>query len=111
MAGQLPYVLVDEFGLKDADGVLTGGLLKNVKDALGLPVLNYQFGYFDELTETLSQYSMTEQFSAKKFPLIWVEQPFTIDRENVNVFGETIDLRLFIIHETDKTYKADKRLS
>lgn len=108
----LPYILVDEFGIKDpANDLLISGIVKNIKDALSLPVLNYQYGYFDELTETLSQYSLTPEFEMIKFPLIWVEQPFTIDRDAPQIYGKTLDLRIFIIQQTAKDYKAVKRMS
>lgn len=110
-----PYFLVDEFGVNDSDGILVSGVCKAVQDILALaipsiPFINYQYGYFDELVETLLQYSLTSEFTAKKFPLIWLEQPYTTERNSPLYFGETLDLRIFIIMETDRNAKAASRM-
>ena len=95
------YILVDE--------------LENVtiatKAALSLPVLNYQYGYITELKETLAAYDKTAVYAVKKFPLIWVEQPFTITSDKVEYFGVVNNLRAFIINESGKNLKAKERMT
>nr|MBA3971805.1 hypothetical protein [Bacteroidota bacterium] len=71
------YILVDEMDT----------LVASVKAELSLPVLNYQYGYLRELQETLIEYSKTIQYSALKYPLVWLVQPFTVDRTNGDYFG------------------------
>lgn len=104
------YILVDEFGTKDSSDVLTDGILFNVKQALNLPVLNYQYGYLKELKETLAQYSVTHEFEVKKFPLVWVVQPFSIIRGIPGWYGSLDNLQIFIIQATEKTLKASERM-
>lgn len=110
MAQTLPYILVDEFGILDANGLLVSGIMKAVQDALKLPVLNYQYGYIDELNETLEQYALTQQFDSLKYPLVWLAQPFRVKREDPLVYGETKDAMLFFIHQTSPEYKAKDRM-
>lgn len=107
----LPYILVDEFGVKNTDGVLVSGILHKVKQALSLPVLNYQYGTVKELNTTLKQYTESNDWVIKKFPLVWLAQPFTIERIGTGWFGETRNLRVFIIQETDKNFKSDERMT
>lgn len=81
-----------------------------VKTALNLPVLNYQFGYFDELNETLQQMEIgTAGEYANKFPMIWLAEPFEIDNDKPGVFG-IADIDLFLINQTDRNWKAKERL-
>jgi hypothetical protein len=93
------YILVEEIGQ----------IVLAVKTALELPVLNYQYGYLTELNETLIQYSKTPEFAVKKYPLIWLVEPYTIIRRNDGMFGHVDDLRIFIMTGTQKTYKAWQR--
>lgn len=78
-----------------------------VKASLSLPVLNYQYGYVSELRETLAQMNVV---SSTKYPLVWLVQPFTISRVNGGYYGD-VTLRMFIIQETVKTYKATERMA
>jgi hypothetical protein len=105
------YVLVDEMGTKDAaTDLLTGGVLYAVKQALGLSVLNYQYGYVTELNETLNEYSKTPAFKALKFPLVWLAQPFTITHGDYNCFGKA-KVDVFIFNRTDANLKAADRMT
>lgn len=105
------YILVDEFGTKDANGDLTSGVLFNVQQALSLSVLNYQYGYVEELDETLIQYNSTPDFASKRFPLVWLMQPFQINRGEKGLYGSAEGLKIFIINSTDKTWKASERMA
>lgn len=96
-----PYILVDEMEK----------VVLAVKTALALPVLNYQYGYITELRETLNAYDQTAQFAVLKFPLIWLQQPFTIDRDNWRYYGKVKNLQVFIINETGKTMKSKERMT
>lgn len=108
---QPQYILVDAFGTKDSNDELTAGILFEVKTKLGLDVLNYQYGYVDELKETLAQMAKSPEFAAKKYPLVWLVQPFTISRGELGWFGTLENGRLFIIAPSEKTSKARKRMT
>lgn len=100
---QPPYILTDVFTeivTHAKDKLVTQGVLAE---------LNYQYGYVTELAQTLNQ--MKEPgFVEKKFPLIFLSQPFQIIRGSNGWFGETNGLRLFIITQTQKQYKAKDRM-
>lgn len=95
------YILVDEIG----------AVVAAVKSALALPELNYQYGYHTELKETLAAYDKTATYAAKKFPLIWLAQPFTITRDNFLYFGKANNLEVFIINESTQAKKASQRMT
>lgn len=106
------YILVDEFGVKDpVTDLLTSGILFDVKTALGLPALNYQYGYVKELQEHLEQWGKSEAKAALKFPLVWIKQPFTVVRNTQGFFGIVSDLSMFVIHSTAPELKAKKRMT
>ncbi len=97
---QPPYILVDV--LKEC--------AEATRISLGLPVLNYQYGYITELNETLNQYAKTVEFQTKKFPLIWIRQPFTLARNSEAFLGRVNDLTFFIMSTSNKTAKAHERM-
>ncbi len=93
------YILVEEIG----------SLVASVKTALGISVLNYQYGYLSELRETLTQME-APGFDDKKYPLVWLVQPFTIKRNDGDFYGDA-KVRMFIIAASQKTLKADARMT
>ena len=95
------YILVDEIGT----------VVAAVKTALNLPVLNYQYGYVNELKETLASYDKTATYAVQKFPLVYLVQPFTITRGNFRYFGKANNLEIFIINETVQDKKATQRMT
>lgn len=96
-----PYILTDVFA----------NIVSLVQADLLLPVLNYQYGYREELVETLKQYSETPTYEQQKFPLIWLAQPFTITSgADENYFGEVDRCIIYIITQTQKNYKAKDRM-
>jgi hypothetical protein len=96
------YILVDEMGV----------IVNEVQAALSMPVLNYQYGYIKELNETLIQWSKSESFASEKFPLVYMEQPFNIARgSSAGFFGTAEVIRLFIMNETKKEWKAKDRMT
>lgn len=82
-----------------------------VQAALGIPVLNAQYGYIDELNETLKQYSDTVQFRTQKYPLVWLREPFTMRHNVPGFFGVVDDATIFIINGTTKDLKAERRMN
>lgn len=95
------YTPVDEFGIvSDA-----------IKVELALPVLNFKYGYVNELAETLIQYGESPAHFDKVFPLIWVEEPFKVKRGIPALFGTIETVRVFIITGTDANLKAEQRMA
>lgn len=93
------YILTDEMAT----------IVTAVKTALSLDVLNYQFGYIEELNETLAQYEADPVRFNKKFPLVWLAEPFTIRRGIPNIFG-IAKPDIFIINSTTIEWKAAQRM-
>ena len=86
-------------------------VVQAVKTALGLDVLNYQYGYITELNETLQEYSQTPEYAALKYPLVWLAEPFAVTRIATNsaYYGRATDLRLFVVTGATATMKAEQR--
>jgi hypothetical protein len=97
------YILVDVFT----------EVIAAVKTALNLPVLNAQYGYIDELRQTLANMDTTAEHEQLKFPCVWLKQPFTIIRGRSNaLFGEVEGgADIFIMQQTSKTLKAAGRMA
>lgn len=93
------YILTDEMET----------IVASVKTALGLSVLNYQYGYIEELNETLKQMEADPQKFNLKFPLVWLAEPFDTVRGDKEVYGEA-NPDIFIINTTTKTWKAKERM-
>jgi hypothetical protein len=87
-----------------------GEVVEQVRQALSLPVLNYQYGYLEELDATLQQYAQDPNYAAQRFPLVWLKPRFKILRTSTAYYGEVKDLRLFVMHATDPDLKAKDRL-
>lgn len=95
------YIVVDEIG----------AVVGAVKSSLNLDVLNYQYGYVEELNETLQQWSKNPDYAVLKFPLVWVMQPFTVQRGmDRMIYGSVEGLRIFIITGSVPTLKAKDRM-
>lgn len=105
------YILTDELGTI-VTAVQTALQLKNTLagNPAGWPVLNYQYGFVKELNETLKQYEADPAKFDKKFPLIWLPEPFTTVHGEDGIYG-TAEVDFFLIINTDKTYKAADRMA
>lgn len=93
------YILTDEMET----------VVAAVKTALAISVLNYQYGYVEELNETLKQWESDPAKYQIKFPLVWLAEPFNTDRKIPGIYG-TADVDLFIINNTTKDWKAKQRM-
>lgn len=82
-----------------------------VKTELDIPVLNYQYGYVEELNETLKQWEASTTQSPLKFPLVWLAEPFTVNHSDKEVPGGEADFELFIINKSSKEWKASQRMT
>jgi hypothetical protein len=98
-----PYILTDVFA----------EVVEQVRVALGLEKLFYQFGYLDELNETLKQRDENPSAAEElKFPMIWLSQPFNVDHDanKTHLYGSTV-VRVFIMNKSNQTDKASKRVT
>lgn len=100
------YIITDEMEV----------ICNAVKAALNVPsgsftVLNYQYGYVQELNETLQQWENDPVQQPLKFPLVWLAEPYNVDHSNPDLPGGTVDLELFIINKSGKTWKAEERMN
>jgi hypothetical protein len=93
------YILTDEMKV----------IAAAVQQALSLSVLNYQYGYIEELNQTLKQWEQSRQYSELKFPLIWFAEPFDTTRGTVGIYG-IAEVNIFIINTTTKNWKAEERM-
>lgn len=93
------YILTDEIET----------IVAAAKTALGLSVLNYQYGFIQELNQTLKEMEASPAAYASKFPLVYLAEPFTIVRGQESVFG-VAKPDLFIINTTTKEWKAKQRM-
>lgn len=100
--------------MNDPEFILTDEMetvVAAVKTELKLSALNYQYGYIEELNETLQQYEKDPSKFDKKFPLVWLAEPYTINRGEPGVYATTDPLEIFIINSTEKTWKAKERMT
>jgi len=105
------YILTDE--LETVVTAVKAALqLKNTLagQPAGWSVLDYQYGYTEELNETLKQYALDPEKYDKKFPLVWLAEPFEIERKDEGIYG-TAAADIFIFNGTDKTWKAKDRMA
>lgn len=105
------YILTDEMATI-VTAVKAGLQLKNTQAGLpaGWPVLNYQYGYLEELNTTLKQMEKDPDAFDKKLPLVWLAEPYDVTRNEDGIYG-TADLEIFIFTGTDKNYKARDRMA
>lgn len=95
------YILTDEMRT----------IVAAVKTALALTVLNYQHGYVRELDETLKQWEADPASFDKKYPLVYLFEPFTETRSTYAYWSDVKDMKLFILYGTAQTLKADERMT
>ena len=93
-----PYLIVEEFA----------EVVSQVKAALNLANLNYLYGYLSEVKERLAQDSLTAEFRAKKYPLVWLVEPFTVSGGGPNNAGST-SLQFFIINDSTTGWTRQQR--
>lgn len=95
-----PYIITDVFT----------DIIAAVAAKLGKPVYSY-YGYIQELDETLIQYNQSPALFDKKYPLVWLSQPFTITAGKLpQLYAELSELRMFIIKDSVKEWKAKDRM-
>lgn len=94
------YILVDEMAT----------IVTATKTALSLSVLNYQFGYVEELKNNMQKLSQDATNAALKFPMVYLVQPFTVTRDDFRHFGKAA-LEIFIVNSSNQEYTATQRMT
>jgi len=75
----------------------------------GITTINYQYGHFRELLETLAQWDANVTLRAQKYPLVYLVTDFKEKRgRQAGVYADT-NLRVIVCHQTDPTYKSTDR--
>lgn len=92
-----PYIITDIFT----------DVVAKTAAALAMSVDSH-YGYVKELNETLIQMSKSPEMYDKRFPLVWLMQPFTIEEQPL-VYGSVGELRMYIMTGTQKGYKSYQR--
>lgn len=92
-----PYIVTDIFT----------DMVAKIAIKLNMPVYAH-YGYVKELNETLIQYSRSPASYDKKFPLIWLKEPFAIAAEPL-IYGRIEELWMFIMTDTRRDYKSYQR--
>lgn len=94
-----PYIVTEIFT----------SVVANIATILGKPLYSH-YGSIKELNETLIQLSKSPYKFNKKFPLVWLHEPFTIQSKPM-AYGKVKELRMFIMTDTRKEYKSPQRRS
>lgn len=85
---------------------LIGDVVERVK--CKFPTVNYQYGHFLEIANTLVEWSKGS-FDSKKYPLIALFQDFSEVKSNTVGIDSRVSLHILIATRTQKDYKAEKR--
>lgn len=73
--------------------------------------LNFQFGHYNELIETLFQYNQSQEERYNKYPLVWLRTDFRERRgQEIGTYAEVF-LNIVICHATQQTLKSTERLT
>jgi hypothetical protein len=72
--------------------------------------INYQYGKYEEIVNTLTEWTKTKNGDKAKYPLLWLELPFTVsNRTDTTV---STDLRIIIARRnSDPKLKAAERMT
>jgi hypothetical protein len=109
-----PVYIVDIVGevVQKAQAGILATIQANETSILGatsIQAINYQFGPFEELIETLAQYDTDLSLRYQKYPLVYLVTDFTEQRGRLpGVYADT-RLNIAICHQTSATYKSIER--
>lgn len=95
-----PYIVEHEIGEAVAA----------TKTALALPVLNYQYGYIQEIDATLATNAKTKEQAEKSFPIVILKAGYRVVKGKFGYYGVTNGLDIIVATNTKAEYKAAKRI-
>lgn len=93
-----PYIVTDVFTEK----------VGKVAQDMGINIHSH-YGYVTDFNMTLQQYTKSPKMHGKKFPAVWLVEPFALRTERGGVYASIPELRVFILMSSDKNYKATER--
>jgi hypothetical protein len=111
-----PVYIVDVIGavVDKVRSLTVAKIQQNETAALGvtgITTINYQYGHFKELIQTLAQYDLSNSQRFEKYPLIYLVQDFREQRgRQPGVYSE-VSLNIVICHQTDANYKITDRMN
>jgi hypothetical protein len=76
-----------------------------------IQTLDYQYGHVQELLETLSQMTKSQEEYLNKYPLCWLVQDFDEDRDTDGDYYADVNLNIIIAHQTVNAYKISDRMT
>ncbi len=103
MINNPPYIITEVFT------EIVAAISVKLNNVLNTNVHSY-YGYIEEVNSTLMQMNKSPDHFDKKYPLIWLKQPFTISSGLNTIYGKAEDLEMFIIASSDANYKAKDRM-
>lgn len=112
-----PVYITDVIGqvVASTEAVILSTIIDNETAVQGsaspIQQLNYQFGHYNELIETLIQYDASQEERYNKYPLIWLRTDFRERRgQMIGIYAE-VYLNIVICHATEQTFKATERMA
>lgn len=75
----------------------------------GITTINYQYGHFRELIQTLAQWDTDLTLRVQKYPLIYLVQDFKEQRGRLPGVYADLALNIIICHQTQGDYKVTDR--
>lgn len=77
-----------------------------------IQTINYQYGHFRELIQTLAQWDADPNgLRSQKYPLIYLVQDFREQRgKSAGVYAD-VSLNIIICHQTEGDYKVSERMA
>lgn len=97
---QPPYIIEEEIG----------AAVEATRVSLALDNLNYIFGYFNEVNQTIEQNSKVVDLAKLIYPCVILKLNFTLDHSQWGWFGFTRGLDIIIMTDTKVDYIAKQRL-
>lgn len=76
-----------------------------------ITTINYQYGHFRELIQTLAQWDTDPSLRVGKYPLIYLVQDFREQRGKTAGVYADISLNIICCHQTEGDYKMADRMS
>lgn len=75
-----------------------------------IQTINYQYGHFRELIQTLAQWDTDLSLRSQKYPLVYLVQDFKEGRGRAAGVYAEVSLNVIICHQTEGDYKVSERM-
>lgn len=111
-----PVYIVDIIGqvVQKVQAEVLTAIQQNETSALGqtgINQINYQYGHFRELIQTLAQWDTDPSLRTQKYPMIYLLQDFKESRGRGAGIYADVSLNVIVCHQTDQTYKVTDRMT